>query len=70
MSMSEYAIGIIVGILFGMSMGLSILIALREHQKPWTELTEKEKKTRKLAIGSGIAILLLGIVSLSWFLLL
>ena len=63
--MSDFVIGIPIGIAIGISIG----IAIGKNQKPWSDLTEEEKKTRKLAIGAGIVILLLGIIVFLWLLL-
>ena len=38
-------------------------------QKTWSEMTEKEKKIRKIAIGAGSFLLLLGIIALLWIIL-
>jgi hypothetical protein len=51
----------------GVGFGLGLVIgSLALKQKPWSELTEKEKKTRKIAIGAGSFLLLLGIAVLVW----
>jgi len=59
-----FATGIGVGFVLGLVVG-----RLGVKQKPWSELTEKEKKTRKIAIGAGSFLLLLGIAALVWVLL-
>ncbi len=38
-----------------------ILIAARK-QKPWSELTEKEKKNKIILVGIGVLLLLAGVV--------
>jgi len=54
----------------GVGFGLGLVIgSLTTKQKPWSELTEKEKKTRKIAIGVGSLLLLLGITALVWAIL-
>ena len=63
--MSDFVIGIPIGIAIGISIGISI----GKNQKQWADLTEEEKKTRKLVIGTGIAMLLLGIIVFLWLLL-
>ena len=57
--------GFATGIGVGFAVGL-IVGRLGVQQKPWSELTEKEKKTRKIAIGVGTFILLAGIATLVW----
>jgi cytochrome c biogenesis protein CcdA len=60
-----YATGIGVGFALGLVVG-TLLIG---KQKRWSELTDKEKRTRKIAIGAGALLLLLGIAALVWALL-
>ena len=59
-----FATGIGVGFVLGLIVG-----RLGVKQKPWSEMTEKEKKTRKIAIGAGSFLLLLGIIALVWVVL-
>ena len=59
-----FATGIGVGFVLGLVVG-----RLGVRQKPWSELTDKEKKTRKIIIGAGSLLLLLGIAALVWALL-
>jgi len=59
-----FAAGIGVGFALGLVVG-----RLGVKQKPWSEMTEKEKKARKMAIGAGSFLLLLGIAALVWALL-
>jgi len=59
-----FATGIGVGFVLGLVVG-----RLGVKQKPWSELTDKEKKTRKIMIGIGSFLLLLGIAVLVWALL-
>ena len=44
----------VVGIPMGMAMGIAIGINLGRKLKPWEELTDKEKRTRKIVLGMGI----------------
>jgi len=60
-----FATGIGVGFALGLVVG-----RLGVKQKPWSELTDKEKKTRKIIIGAGSFLLLLGIAALIWAVLL
>ena len=59
-----FAAGIGVGFAIGFIVG-----SLGAKQKSQSELTEKEKKTRKIVIGVGSFLLLLGIVALVWIVL-
>ena len=59
-----FAAGIGVGFALGLVVG-----RLGVKQKPWSEMTEREKKARKMAIGAGSFLLLLGIAALVWALL-
>ena len=55
----------------GVGFGLGLVVgSLLPKQKPWSELTEKEKRTRKIAIAAGSILLLLGIAALVWAVLL
>ena len=67
--MSDFVIGIPIGIAIGIAIGLTLGIIIGRKQKPWSELTEEEKKIRKIAIGAGIIILLLGIIVFLWLFL-
>jgi hypothetical protein len=59
-----FATGIGVGFALGLVVG-----SLTIKQKPWSELTDKEKRTRKIIIGAGSLLLVLGIAFLVWTLL-
>ena len=59
-----FATGIGVGFAIGLIVG-----RLGVKQKPWSELTEKEKRTRKIVIGLGSFLLLLGVVAFLWIFL-
>ena len=67
--MSDFVIGIPIGIAIGIAIGLNLGIIVGKKQKPWSELTEEEKKIRKIVIGVGSIILLLGIIVFLWLLL-
>jgi hypothetical protein len=58
-----FATGIGVGFALGLVVG-----RLGVKQKPWSELTDREKRTRKITIGAGSVLLLLGIAALVWVL--
>jgi len=64
--MSDFLIGIPMGLVIGIAMGLSIGIAIGKKQKPWSELTEEEKRRRKIMIGAGLVILTFGALIGLW----
>jgi tetrahydromethanopterin S-methyltransferase subunit F len=53
-----------VGYLFGMASGLAIGFVAGRRQKPWSELTQKEKRIRIGLIAAGVVLLAAGIVML------
>jgi tetrahydromethanopterin S-methyltransferase subunit F len=53
-----------VGYLFGMASGLAIGFVAGRRQKPWSELTRKEKRIRIGLIAAGVVLLAAGIVML------
>jgi type II secretory pathway component PulM len=59
-----FATGIAVGFALGLVVG-----RLGVKQKPWSELTDKEKRSRKILIVVGSFLLLAGIAVLVWALL-
>ena len=42
--MSDFVVGIPLGIAIGIAIGISIGIAIGKNQKPWSELTDEEKR--------------------------
>ena len=64
--MSDFVVGIPLGIAIGIAIGISIGIAIGKNQKPWSELTDEEKKNRKILIGTGIIILVFGVLAGFW----
>jgi hypothetical protein len=66
-SMSEYVIGMNIGIALGIAIGISIGIAIGKKQKPWSELSDEEKRMKKIFIGSGFIMLALGVITFLWF---
>jgi hypothetical protein len=58
--MSEWVVGYIMGMAVGIGAGFAIGFAASKQQKPWSELTEQEKRIRKLLTGAGVALLVLG----------
>ena len=59
--MSDWVVGYIMGMAVGIAAGFAIGFAASKQQKPWSELTEQEKRIRKLLIGAGVALLVLGV---------
>jgi hypothetical protein len=64
--MSDFVIGIPIGIAIGIAIGVSIGIAIGKNQKPWSEMTKEEKRNRKILIGLGIIIFIIGVIVFSW----
>ena len=58
--MEGYAIGLAVGLGAGIAIGISI----GRKQKPWSELTAAERKTRIISIAVGGVLLVAGVVVL------
>lgn len=64
--MSDFVIGIPIGIAIGIAIGISVGIAIGKKQKPLSEMTEEEKRTRKIVIGVGVIILIFGAIAGLW----
>jgi hypothetical protein len=60
--MNDFIIGFIIGVPIGTAIGIAIEIALGIRQKPWSELTDQEKKIRKNALFAGTVALLIGVI--------
>lgn len=60
--MSDFVIGIPIG----MAIGIAVGINLGKYKKPWSELTEEEKRHRKIMVGTGIIILIFGALIGLW----
>jgi hypothetical protein len=60
--MSDIVIGFVIGIPIGTAVGIALEIALGIQQKPWSELTDEEKKIRKNALLVGIIILIISVI--------
>jgi hypothetical protein len=58
--MEGYAIGLAVGLGAGIAIGISIV----RKQKPWSELTAGERKTRTISIAAGGVLFIAGVVVL------
>ena len=62
--MEGYAIGLAVGLSAGIAIGISIGIPIGKKQKPWSELTAGERKTRIISIAAGGVLFVAGVVVL------
>jgi multidrug transporter EmrE-like cation transporter len=58
--MIDWGVGYAIGIFTGLAIGL----AVGRRQKPWSELTQKEKRIRIGLIAAGVVLLAAGIVML------
>ena len=59
---SGFVIAWLLGLAAGIGIGISIGISIGKKQKSWSELTEKEQKTRIWLIAAGVILLLAGVV--------
>jgi len=64
--MSDFIIGIPLGMAIGIAIGLNLGIIIGKKQKSWSELTDEEKRQRMILIGSGIIILVFGVLAGLW----
>ena len=48
-----FPIGMLLGAVAGIGIGISIGIPIGGKQKPWSELTERERRTRTIYISAG-----------------
>jgi len=55
--------GFVIPWLLGLAAGIGIGISIGRKQKSWSELTEKEKRTRIWLIAAGVILLIAGIVA-------
>jgi hypothetical protein len=67
--MSDFVVGFTIGIPIGTALGIALDIAIGIQQKPWSELSDEEKKIRKNALGLGLITLFFGIIVLVWLVL-
>jgi hypothetical protein len=58
--MNDWGVGYAIGIFTGLSIGLIV----GRRQKPWSELTQKEKGIRIGLIAAGVVLLAAGIIML------
>jgi hypothetical protein len=61
--MNDWGVGYAIGIFTGLAIGL----AVGRRQKPWSELTQKEKRIRIGLIAAGVVLLAAGMVMLLTF---
>ena len=54
--------GFMIGWILGLAGGMGIGISIGKKQKPWSELTDGEKKTRIISITAGVVLLVAGVV--------
>ena len=64
--MNEFISEIGIGIIIGLAIGISIGIMMGKKQKPYSEMTEKEKRTYKIIIGLGTILLIAGVIINLW----
>jgi hypothetical protein len=64
--MSYLTIGITLGLAIGFAVGLNIGLIIGKKQKPWSELTEEEKRQKKILTSVGIIILIMGFLTGLW----
>ena len=60
MVITDWGVGYAIGIFTGLAIGLVV----GRRQKPWSELTQKEKRIRIGLIAAGVVLLAAGIVML------
>ena len=64
--MSYLVVGMVLGLAIGFAIGLNLGINIGKKQKPWSELTDEERRQRKLLIGAGLIILIIGFLTGLW----
>ena len=60
--MDGYVIGLAVGLGAGIAIGISIGISIGKKQKPWSELTPREKQLRIGLVALGAVLVVAGLV--------
>ena len=66
--MGDFLIGIPIGVAIGIAIGLNLGIIIGKKQKPWSELTNEEKRLRTIDVGVGSAFLFVGLIIFLWLL--
>ena len=64
--MNDFVTGIPIGIVIGIAIGISIGIIIGKKQKPWSEMTEEEKRIKKITISCAMIILIFGLLLGLW----
>ena len=59
---SDLLIGLLLGIAIGAGIGIGIGISTGRRNKPWSELNEREKRVRIIAIVTGSVLFIAGVV--------
>ena len=59
---ASFSIGMLLGAIAGIGIGVSIGIAMGTKQKPWSELSKKEKKRKIATITAGVVLFVAGLV--------
>jgi hypothetical protein len=54
---------IIVILVSAVALGLVLFLLFSKTQKPWNEMTENERKRKKLLIASGTSVFLAGLIA-------
>ena len=54
--------GYVIGLAVGLGAGIAIGISIGRKQKPWSELTAGERKTRIISIAAGGVLFIAGVV--------
>ena len=60
--MGDWPIGYVIGMAVGIGIGISIGISIGKKQKPWSELTEQEKRIKIWIIVAGAVLVVAGAV--------
>jgi hypothetical protein len=56
-------IRIIIILIALVALALVLYLLFSKNQKPWEEMTEKEKNKKKVLVASGIAVFLSGLIA-------
>ncbi len=64
--MSDFTSGMVLGMGIGLAIGISIGLSFI-RRKPWSEMTDAEKRRVKLLTGAGVVLLVVGVIVNLWF---
>ena len=53
--------GYVIGLAVGLGAGIAIGVSIGKKQKPWSELTASERKTRIISIAAGGVLFVVGV---------